>query len=278
MASVSSPLRKIVKPLLFKLLGKNGYRWFQYRAKVRDIDNNLVKEAEMDLLDSLIKPGDTVIDVGANFGYYAVPMAKLVGSSGKVFAFEPIPETAAVLRLVLSHYKLKQVSVLEKGVGAKNEVISFEVPIQEAGAHSAGQAHMIGRDNSLAGSEVYHPFKNHVQFDCEVVRLDDVVKENVSFIKIDIEGAELFALQGMQEIIKRSNPVILVEICSFFLKGFKISMDEFMSFIKSMNYGVYCYDPTRKKLVSTNFTAKDDRNYILLPENKTESMRSLIAP
>ncbi|MEI9806546.1 MAG: hypothetical protein WDO16_00980 [Bacteroidota bacterium] len=54
MASVKSPLRRIIKPILFKLLGKKGYKWAQFYGKKKDITNKLVEEIEMELLPQLV--------------------------------------------------------------------------------------------------------------------------------------------------------------------------------------------------------------------------------
>ena len=67
MASVRSRVRRIVKPLLFKLLGSRGYYHVQIYAKAKDIRERLVEEKEMALLSRLVREGDHVLDIGANF-------------------------------------------------------------------------------------------------------------------------------------------------------------------------------------------------------------------
>jgi FkbM family methyltransferase len=263
MASVQSPLRRLAKPLIYKALGPWGYQWMLTRAKIRDIDKRLVEEPEMAILPDLVKDGSAILDIGANYAYYSVRLARLCPNS-HVHAFEPIPATAAVCRKILEHYALHNVTLHQKGVGARNERLSFEVPLQDAGTLSAGQAHILGRRNDMAGREKYHSFTNHATFDCEVVALDDFLADltTLGFVKMDIEGAEYFALEGMRKLLERYRPIILIEICSFFLKGFGIDLSKLVGLISELGYEIYSYDMklTRVPLPS------EDRNYILIPD------------
>jgi hypothetical protein len=76
MASVNSPIRILLKPLLFKLFGKNFYAKFQFYTKIKDIDNKLVEEKEMELLPYFLKKDSNSIDIGANYAYYTISMAQ----------------------------------------------------------------------------------------------------------------------------------------------------------------------------------------------------------
>lgn len=276
MASVNSPFRKIVKPLIMKCLGPGAYRWFFLRGKIRDIDRRLVEEAEMALLPRLIGRKDTVLDIGANYAYYTVRMAGLC-PEGKVIAFEPIPSTYEACRKIVRHYGLGNVELHSKGVGARTEVKRFEVPLQELGTHSAGQAHMTGRDNKLQGHEKYHPFVRHEFFDCEIVDLDSFLASAppVSFVKIDIEGAEYFALQGMKKFLEKNRPQILMEICPFFLKGFGITEGELSALMSGLGYQCFAYDPASRGLrpASSPFA---DGNYLLIHREKLASFQDLM--
>ncbi|MBI3558630.1 MAG: FkbM family methyltransferase, partial [Deltaproteobacteria bacterium] len=163
MASVNSPIRKFVKPLLYKLLGERGYFWFQYYGKLRDIEKRLVEEPEMELLPQLLTADSVSLDIGANYAYYTVRLAQLC-PQGRVHAFEPIPGTYEICKKLVEHYGFRNVELFQKGVGAKNEKIEFEVPLQDMGTISAGQAHIKGRNNDMEGKEKYHAFAKHRTF------------------------------------------------------------------------------------------------------------------
>lgn len=279
MASVKSPIRTILKPILFKMLGKNGYKWAQYYAKRKDIEKRLVEEAEMELLPQLVGSNDQVLDIGANFAYYTERLSRLV-PGGHVYAFEPIPFTYDVANMLVKKFRLANVSLYKKGVGQKTEVLRFSVPKMSFGSISAGQAHVTGRDDNALRGTSYFVSEENEEFDCEVVDIDSFLLaqlKNLSFVKIDIEGAEYFALKGMEKTIRQYSPVILIEIVPQFLKGFGIETDFFQRYIEQdMGYRIFTYDKQAKKLSPISGALTKDRNYLLIHNDKISSYKNLI--
>ncbi|MDB5274324.1 MAG: smt [Chitinophagaceae bacterium] len=276
MASVHSPIRDFLKPILFKLFGKNLYVWFQYKAKIKDIDHRLVEEAEMVLLNHFCKDDAESIDIGANFAYHTERMARL---SKKVYAFEPIPFTYKVCKMIVDHYKLRNVELYNLGVGQHTEIKTFSIPVVDFGAFSSGQAHMSERNNELEGKEQHYKFHKNQVFNCQVVDLDTFLEKKLkklSYIKMDIEGAELFALKGMTKILAVHKPVVLLEINPFFLKGFGIAKQEMKNLIHSLNYDTFVYDTAQGKLISYE---KDyvESNYILIHRDRKTDFSSIIS-
>jgi FkbM family methyltransferase len=279
MASVKSPIRTIVKPILFKLLGKRGYRWAQYYAKKRDIDNRLVEEEEMALLPLLVSRGDEVLDIGANYAYYTERLSRLV-PEGHVYAFEPIPFTYEVAGMLVKKYDLKNVSLYRKGVGEKTETLKFSVPKQGFGSISAGQAHMANRNDDIIKGSEYYLSAGKAQFDCEVVDIDSFLLpglKKLSFVKMDIEGAEYFALKGMERTLDRFRPVILIEIVPPFLHAFGIELAFFQQYIEqTLGYRIFEYNKSSGQLVEAGSVQKP-ANYILVHESKLSDYSHLIA-
>lgn len=279
MASIKSPIRTILKPILFKILGKNGYKWVQYYAKRKDIKERLVEEIEMELLPELVHQQDEVLDIGANYAYYTERLSHLV-PGGHVYAFEPIPFTFGVADLLVKKLKLKNVSLYKKGVGLKNETLRFSVPKMSFGTISAGQAHVAGRDNDMIKGTDYFVSEKNEEFDCEVVAIDSFLLpglKNLTFIKLDIEGAEYFALKGMEKTLQKFTPVILIEIVPLFLKAFSVEISIFQNYItQDLNYVIFEYDNQQKKLIPLSGSFFKDRNYILIHRDKTPTFKHLI--
>lgn len=274
MASVHSPIRTFLKPLLFKLFGKNLYARFQFYAKIKDIDNRLVEEKEMELLPYFLKKDCNAIDIGANYAYYTISMAR---QSKKVFAYEPIPFTHKVCGMLIKHYKLKNVDLFLQGVGERNEIKQFNVPVVDFGGISAGQAHIADRNNELSGKEQHYQFNKNETYDCEVVALDTTLTDPtpISFVKMDIEGAEYFALKGMTRLIETHKPVILIEINPFFLEGFKIKESDLRDLISKSGYKTFVYSKESKKLQAFS-SAYFESNYILIHEENVHAFNHII--
>jgi FkbM family methyltransferase len=278
MASVNSKIRDFVKPILFRLMGKNGYKYAQMYGKIKDIRERLVEEKEMELLPYLVKAGDEVIDVGANYAYYVERLSRLVGDSGRVYAYEPIPFTHDVCKMIVNKLNLKNVSLYNLGVADKNDTVDFSVPKLDFGGISAGQSHIADRNNAEIKGTEYYMFNDYEIVSCQIVSLDDHLKnlKKVSFVKIDIEGAEFFALQGMRQLLDRFKPAILVEIQPSFLKGFQIDAEAFRRYIlDDMGYQIYKYHPESKKLVAYEVPFDDD-NYILIHRDTLSQYSNLM--
>jgi hypothetical protein len=132
----------------------------------------------------------------------------------------------------------------------------------------------------IKGSDYYVSDKEE-EFDCEVVDIDSFLLprlKKLSFVKIDIEGAEYFALKGMEKTLKQFHPVILIEIVPVFLKSFDIDMSYFQDYItNALGYVIYTYEPQEKKLKLVNGPVLEDRNYILIPRSDVSSYNHLIS-
>ena len=275
MAHVSSPIRSLLKPLLFKCLPESAYLRFQVFAKIRDIDNRLVEEEEMELLPHLIAKNAVCIDVGANYAYVTHRLATLA-PLGKVYAYEPIPFAFQASSRIASHFKLTNVELFQLAVGNENNEVTFRVPMDKAGPASVGLSHIASRNNDLPGRERYYEFKEEELIDCKQVRLDDHLLPRLSrldFVKIDVEGAELYCLQGMEATLRRFEPVLYVEIYPFYSQGFGISNEQIRSFFDALGYRFFYYQKSTKKLVQlvgemipANFILFSERTYARFSE------------
>ncbi len=143
------------------------------------------------LMKQHIKPGTTVIDIGAHIGTLTLSMSKLVGDQGRVIAFEPQIKLYSELVMNMILNQCKNVTAYRCAVGDAIKTIEMNpsVPGNE-GATS------IGKGGDAA----------------EMITLDSLHLENVSFIKIDVENFEYEVLLGAEQTIRKNRPYMILEI------------------------------------------------------------------
>lgn len=187
MGSLSQRLRGYLPRYLKRELRRYRYQYLIRRGRF------VSGEREFALLDRLLRPGDVVIDVGANVGHYTLRMARLVGGGGHVLAFEPIWETFDLLSSNVTHAKCSHVSLFNAAVTERPTMVGFEVPSGNpylARAVSSGGLPVVG------------------------LSLDAVVPDSVSvsFVKIDAEGHDVSVVRSAAELIKRDRPIVMIEL------------------------------------------------------------------
>jgi FkbM family methyltransferase len=162
-----------------------------------------------------VRPGMTVIDVGAHCGYFSVLMGDLVGPEGRVLAFEPNPPIAELLRRTVAiNGHDRRTDVHEVALGDMQGVASLAVPVNEP-----KNAHVVPGV----------VFEGTVQV--PVVRLDQIPGAlEADFIKIDAEGAEEAIWRGMSGILTQDRPLtILLEFTSARYADAGAFLDEILS-------------------------------------------------
>ena len=197
------------------------------------------------IIKNNVKDGDNVIDLGANIGYFTLILAKLVGPTGKVFAFEPDPRNLALLKKNVEYNNYKNVIIVPKAVSNVNDKCTLYT-----GQKTFGQ------------NKIYKPKKTKTQkfipIDSETVRLDDFFKTNglldkISFIKIDVEGAEFLALSGMKEILKlNKNIKIFTEAEISYLEDAGSSYDQFIDLLTENDFTFSIADNRTETLTKVN--------------------------
>src|SRR5258708_13589365 len=180
------------------------------------------------LILQFIPPGSTVIDVGANIGYFTLQFARQVGANGQVVAIEPEPNNFAQLSRVVARAKLP----------AKINLYQF------AAADAVGQQNLK--------LDPFHPANHRLSntgLPIEVTTIDALVEKlgnpNIAFIKIDVQGAEHKVLQGAVKTIARSHPVLFCELDDDALRNFQSSAIDLANFVRSLGYTIYALDPKR---------------------------------
>lgn len=270
--------RRIVKRLIAPLLTDGTYSLFQAVAMGWDIRSGGWWEPEIELIDRCVREGDTVLDIGANYGLWAYYLSRAVGADGKVYSFEPIPFTARTFRTIGRALGFsRNVDLVNKGCSDTAGRVSFTVPVQSGVAISAGLVHIAGRRDARPGKDVHASFTATKNVECEVVRLDDYLTavDRLSFVKCDIEGADLFAMRGARGLLAKHRPVVVIEINPWFLEGFGLTVAELHGFFEELGYCCYRYDEGGQ-LVPTAVEEIVEDNWIFVHPANSDRLRGIL--
>lgn len=141
-----------------------------------------------------LKEGDIVVDVGAYYGYFTIFSAKKVGKTGKVIAFEPDPKNFEILKNNVISAGLNNVILIERGLFNKNMETDLSSDFSRSSIVENKKSEKIG-----------------TKIQCS--RLDDEVRKldisKIDFLKMDIEGAEIEALEGAEEVLKNISHIAI---------------------------------------------------------------------
>lgn len=187
-------------------------------------------------LARIVRSGDTVIDIGANVGYFTLLMSRIVGNTGHVYAFEPGGNNVPKLQANLALNKTVNVRVFETALSDKEEVAPFWLSADNSGGNALWDpGHWFQNEKSRA-----RPEKTMVQTE----RLDHQLIENPRVIKIDTEGAETRILRGAVRLLKEyKTPFILAEINLFGLQELGSSAPELRRLMADMGYDTFLLYP-----------------------------------
>lgn len=239
----NSAARRLVKRLLYPVLNEHTYQYLQAASMAWDIRTGKWTEPELDLIAYAVAPGESALDIGANYGLYSYHLSRRTGPRGRVYAFEPVPFTHQTLRRVARLLRLRGVEIIPKGCSDRSGEITFTVPVQASGAVAAGLAYVGGRDDDREGKDEQVRWAATRDVRGEVVALDEFLPdiERLALIKCDIEGAELFAFRGAERLIDRHLPSVICEINPWYLEGFGVRLEELTGFFLEKGYGLYRY-------------------------------------
>lgn len=185
-------------------------------------------------------PDLTVLDVGANIGFFTVPLGRAVAKQGggRVFAFEPVANNAQRLRQVVELNGLGQwVTVIDHGLSDQAGEMEFAVEI----GTGAQTGNAFPKGDTPAGKRVRHETVRLARLDDEAERLGI---DRVDVVKLDVEGAEMAVLKGGWNLISSSRPVLLGEFSTGVNRGYGGALAEVREAFEPLDYRICQVGPT----------------------------------
>jgi FkbM family methyltransferase len=184
-----------------------------------------------------INPGDTVLDIGAHIGYYTLISAKIVREHGRVFSFEANPSNYAILKKNIEVNGYHNVIAIQKAISnfQGNTKLFFE------------------KSSNTRWSSIYNIHGEGKFIEVDVSTIDEILKDytgRVDFIKLDIEGAEMAALRGMNNILKNNRKIkIVIEFRPSILLRVGIVPREFLDFFTTKGFKIYYADEVHGEIL-----------------------------
>jgi len=188
-----------IKTLIYRIAPAGLIRELRHRKHLADLATDV--EPESATVRQLLLPGQTVLDIGANYSVFTKLFSALVGPAGRVLAFEPVPETCRTLAAGVRRYGMSNVQVFSNAVSDRAGHLSMTIP-----------PNSDGYGDNLCCAHVTPPVDSPDSFTVESLTIDSLHLPRVDFIKIDVEGHELEVLRGCRDTITRCHPALMVEV------------------------------------------------------------------
>jgi FkbM family methyltransferase len=167
---------------------------------------SLEKEPDLKIVQYLVKPGDYVIDIGANIGVYSKVLSELVGQDGCVYSIEPFPSTFEILCYNFKKLRLENIKPINVAISDSEAVVTMVLPYDSSGAMTHYQAAIVKGHTNIGKTQMVN---------VQATTIDSKflgVSKRVSFIKCDVEGHELACIRGAKNFLEQSQPVWLIEV------------------------------------------------------------------
>lgn len=266
LATVAAEARAFKDGLMAKYLDVLKPLFPEEAAVEYGFDSEIKEQA---LVRNLVKPGMTVLDVGANIGKYTKLFSLLTGSQGKVFAFEPAPSSFEKLSRLVAGDGLENVTLINQAVTNQAGSVSLnQFPEEYSSWNSLGHPQMP--DPKDASRLV--PIISSVQV--PATTLDAFCRERgmkqIDYLKLDVEGAEILALQGARDLLaNKAIKCLQFEISKNMLDGLNTTARRLFDYLGE--WGYTCHAITEDGRVgekATDSSAFYD-NYIAMPAAST---------
>ena len=180
---------------------------------------------EIEIYNRFIKEGDVVLDIGANIGFNSGIYVKNVGANGMVHAFEPDKINFRHLQNSFKNHITPNLRLINKAVSNRSGSI------------------MIYTSKRLNVDHRTYPVENYESvYEVEALTIDEYLGRNnkVDFTKMDIQGAEYLALQGMEKTLKANRDVVVLsELWPNGLKEANVPFDNFIEYLYTLDFNLY---------------------------------------
>ncbi len=211
-------------------------------------------------LKNLVRPGDYCIDIGAHLGYFTMEFSRLTGTSGHVYAIEPMSKFFQTLKGLSESKKIGNLTLYQFAMGANTPYVEMGIP-------------KVNNVKKFAYARVIHTstFLEYVESEkVKNVYGDELFRylPRVDFIKCDVEGLELAVFESFVEIIRRHRPVILCEL------GDPGDRKKLLDLLLPFDYRLFYLENKKLKSLEPDSTIRPvSHNHYFVPEARVSFLR-----
>ena len=245
-----------LKPFDFKMLSDGGCR----SAPLEILNFNSYEENESCFVFQMVQDKDTIIEIGANLGWYSIQFAIRFPNS-KIYSFEPVPRTFSFLEKNIELNNIENIQIYNLGMADAERVADFFY--FKSGSAVASMMNLLDHESAT-------------KIKCSITTLDLIVAslniQRLDFIKCDVEGAELSVIQGGLESIRKFLPIIYIELYHGWCEKFDYRPDDVMELLK--NCGYECFEIHKKSLkrIKNIVSTSKNCNFFFLNKQKHKDL------
>ena len=222
------------------------------------------------LINGVVAPGDTCIDVGAQKGYVSLLLGHRVGPRGRVFSFEP-DNRARVLLEEHARRNAYSISAFPFALGETRGICTFT--LSSVLGWSSRFPNELQHPTSVGVIEVPTRSVDNLVTSAEL----DIDLARLSLVKIDAEGSELFILKGMRDLLASADPVLWLEVNPASLAAAGCNPCQIQDFLSSLGFSLYLPEFSRRSYLFPHLTLRKVANLARYPCMNVVAARARIA-
>lgn len=229
-------IRRLIRRSLGTPIDVDGHQMFLDPGDMLGLSSGEVWEPlEVGAMKSLLRPGDNAIDLGAHIGYFSLLMARIVGSEGRVWSFEPDRSNYRILKANIELNRYRNIVAENAAVGSSSGILSLFRSATNSGDHRVVPAE-----------------EERERVRVRSVSLDDYYKDgpSIAFMKMDVQGVEPEVIRGATRFLS-DNPklIFLSEFWPFGLRNVVPSAKVYFEQLVSMGFVIFDLDEDQGRIV-----------------------------
>jgi len=257
-------VKRLLKRTSWKILPHSTVQFVKKRHYLRLLrSSSLEKEPELRVVRHLVKPGDTVIDIGANVGVYSKLLSELVGPNGHVYSIEPFPPTFEILCYNARKLRLDNVEPINIAVSDSVAVVTMVLPHDSSGAETHYRACVVTDYADEGKSETANVKATTI--DARFLS----VSGTTSFIKCDVEGHEPACIKGAAKFLAQSQAAWLIEV-SGEPDDTDSAAHHVFEILHDYDYSAWWYDGSKLR---KRHPGDKSTNYLFLKDNHIDILK-----